>query len=775
MQKQTITQGSKDSKGKRYYKDHVDRFDRRSFAADGYDTWSTSLDRRYRRLKANYDLYNSIINLSDFHYITQGLGVDIETLPAKLVNRDISSTKVKAIMGLDLDRPFETKVLAVNREATTEAEQQAFGMVKSYVEDSIMGPIRQQIMESMEGDTSPEAMEGAMQQEEEMTPDKIHKYMSREYQNPAEIMAEQLLEFLMEKESIHHKFRKNLKAAALTAMEVYYIGEKGGHPTVETVNPLYIDFDMSPELDFIEDAEWITVEYRMTPSEVIAKYGDELSTKQIDDIYDYYTYDTGGMGAAVDDWDNGLDNREGIRVSHCVWKGLRKVGFLKFKDSDGSIQETIVPEGYKLNKKLGDIELKWDYIPEVHEGTRIMKDIYVRMRPVPGQHKDINNLYECKLPYYGAVYDHENSEPTSFMDRLKEYQYLYNIVWFRIERAMAADKGKKVFINLNAVPRMESMGLEEFEYFLESADVGYLNPNQEGLKGYNGTIPELVKEVNMTGGENIDKLMNIAEYLDRKAGEAIGVPKELEGSIHQRSAVRNVETTMHTASGILEEFLSKRALVKRNVLQGLLEKAKVVYHNSKLDTLSYVTDDMTRHMLKIDLGLLDSSTLGVFVVDSKNAHEIRDAIVNLAHAAMQTGTISMNSVVKVMRAKGIQEREELLETAEREQRVNQERLMAMEHEQRMALEEAQMQREAMKHEHKMAEIKLQETERRITAIKKQAILALGFDDDKDRNNNQIADVKEFTKALLDEEETEEEMLEGVPPSEGFEQASGFSE
>ena len=53
-------------------------------------------------------------------------------------------------------------------------------------------------------------------------------------------------------------------------------------------------------------------------------------------------------------------------------------------------------------------------------------------------YKDIDNIYTCNFSYYGAATDNLNSETTSAMDRIKGYQYLYNIICYRIELLMAS-------------------------------------------------------------------------------------------------------------------------------------------------------------------------------------------------------------------------------------------------------------------------------------------------------------------------------------------------
>ena len=52
----------------------------------------------------------------------------------------------------------------------------------------------------------------------------------------------------------------------------------------------------------------------------------------------------------------------------------------------------IVDETYELNTDAGDIEITSEWIPEVYEGYKIGANIFKKLRPVPGQFKDMDNL-----------------------------------------------------------------------------------------------------------------------------------------------------------------------------------------------------------------------------------------------------------------------------------------------------------------------------------------------------------------------------------------------
>src|SRR5690606_25442938 len=255
-----------------------------------------------------------------------------------------------------------------------------------------------------------------------------------------------------------------------------------------------------------------------------------------------------------------------IRVLHATWTSLTKIGFLRGIDIEtGEEYEDIVDESYELNEEVGDIEIDWRWIPEKYETYKIGRDMYKKKRPIPGQYKDMDNLYVCKGPYYGAAFDNMNSEVTSIMDRMKLWQYYYNIIMYRLELLMASDDGKQLLINMNLIPKGSGISVEKWMYFLKSSKIGFLDPNEEGNK--NTDITQGVKDVDMSLASDMQKYIELAEYIERRCGESVGIPKEVEAQINQEQAVSNVRQAIVQSSNILEPYFELHNYVKRNVLQ----------------------------------------------------------------------------------------------------------------------------------------------------------------------------------------------------------------
>lgn len=759
---QRLSRAQKDANDKRWYKNKIDQLDkgsiRNQFTKDGIS--------EYDRMKVNYDLYNNIIDLDDFQYVCKPFGAGEEgfELPARLVNRDILSNKIKVLQGMEMRRPFDYKVLAVNPEATTRKEQEELGKIKDFVISSIVAPIKEQLeiqqQEQLQGKPlSPEEKQRLQQELQQqlkaMTPEEVRIYMERDHQDPVEVMSHQLLQYLTIKKDVNAKFNTGVKHAAIAAKEFYWVGESNGEPDVRVCNPLRSNFDISPDVDFVEDGEWFTYEYRMSPSDVVSFFADDLTDKEIDDIYkDYSNYTSkifedelfnfkrqGGLSK------NDLDEGNTVRVLHAVWKSLREFKFLKYEDENGEIQEIIVDESYKLDEAAGDISISSEWIPEVYEGYKIGSDIYKKLRPVPGQFKDMDNLYECKLPYYGAVYDATNSQPTSFIDRGKGWQYYLNIVYYRAELLMASDKGKKVLMNINAVPDAAGIDIEKFQYFFESSPFGWFNPNEEGMS-YND-VNTIAKVIDLSTASDIGKYLELAERIKQECGEAMGISRQMEAQMANNESVGNARQALVQNSYMLEPFFNLHSRIKKNVLTALIEMAKVCYSTKKPQKLSYVLDDMSLRTIDLDPALLDNSTIGLFINDSSKAQEIKDTLTQLAHAAMQTQAAKLSDILGVIKEDSITVAEERLKASE----TKAEEAAAAQQQQQLETQK-QMAEAAAEHEERLWEHQkdltvLKEEERRKTEIIKASLVGASFNPDQDVDNDGVNDFVELARDGLD--------------------------
>ena len=757
---QRLTRAQKEANDKKWFKDQLRSLNKISFST-GSMFGLTNLGRGisdYRRMKVNYDLFNNVINKADFEHVCYPFGKEAGELPADFTNKDIISGKIKALLGMEMRRPFSWKVVATNTEATTRKEEEEFSKLKDFVVNSIIAPIKQKIeleqAQALKGQelTTEEKQrieEEVAQKLKAMTPQEVKRYMAREHQDPAEVLAHQLLQYLIQKESIRMKFNKGWKHGLISGKEIFWVGIVNGDPILKVVNPLNFDYDKSSEKDFIEDGDWACYEMSMTPSEIAKYFGSELTNVELDELYESYNNTNSLPDAAFTFREDGVSVNLGIRVIHAEWKALKPFKFIYGIDPEtGEPYEDIVDESYKMNIEAGDYKEEIVWIPTKYEGYQIGNDKFAMLREVPGQHKDLTNLYECKLSYIGSTYDNLNSSTTSLVDRMKYYQYFFNILWYRIELLIGSDDGKSLLLNANLIPKSSGLDIEKWMYYFKVNKLGLLDPTEEGNKG-NQNIGEAAKEIDMSLVSDIQKYMQLAEYIERRCGESVGITKQIEGQIGTEEAVRNTQQALVQSANILEPYFDMHNLIKRNVLQALIETAKVAYSELQPKSLSYVLDDMSVAMLSPDYELLENSTYGLFVSNSMKADETLQTMQQLSHAALQNQQVELSDVLMIMNSESTQEAEELLKVAEsnraeREQAMQQQQMQSQE-QQAEAQRNWEREKMAKEHEYRMAEIDLKGEK----DIQKQVILSMGFNEDKDLDKDGMPDVLEVAKFDLD--------------------------
>lgn len=758
--KEKLTQAQKDANDKQWYKDHLDRYD---YTSGAYTFSFNGIDDKKRK-DVNYNLMNNIINTTDFEYVCKPYGANAGELPANMTNRDIVSGKINALLGWEMKRPFTWRVASINPEAVSRREQEEQRMLREYVVAQIMTPIRAEMeaakMQQLEGRTPTQEDMARIQKEieaemEAKTPPEVRKYITRDFQDTVEIMGQRILNYLFQEDELPNKFNRGFFHGLISGEEVYYIDTDGDDPKVRVINTKHFDCDRSTDTPYVHERQWAGAEYYLSPEEIVARWGDELSGEDINDLYEMYS--VGGSALADSDFtflNTSYDDTQGkIRCVHKAWRSLQKIGFLTYIDENGQQQERIVSEQYKINKMAGDISIEWQWIPQTHEAIRIGRDKYVRMRPVPHQMKDVNNLLEAPLPFVGVIYSDVNSVPVSLMDRLKSYQYYYNIIMYRIEVLMATDMGKFVVGNIKKIPRSFGIDITKFMYYAAANKVTWANPDEEGNRNDGSDVSQMFKEIDLSMVNQIKQYIDLAEYIERRAGESVGIPKQMEAQISASEAVTNVQQQLIQSSNILEPYFNMHNNVKKHVMQQLLETAKSMYSLDPPDHLIYTLDDMSLQTLTFgsNIALLDTARFGVFVTNSAKDAKAQDLIEQLAHAAMQTQTVDLADIPKIVRATNIAEAEEELNAARERKLAEQKEMERQRVEGEKELRRMDMEEKERQRKHELEMVKLKEKERRETELKKQAMFSMGFNENKDMDNDGVPDVLEIYRMGRDAE------------------------
>lgn len=689
-------------KGKKWQEDCVNYI-----IGEGNVTSGGNSTSYYGELQTYYNLYNSIFDEKDFKSITNPFKVE-DGFPATPHDFNIIRPKVDLLIGEETKRPLNFRVIRTSQEATSEMQEKEKQMILQYIEAAITAK-----MSSEEAQQFQEQLQSG----EIMPPEQIAKYMDKDYKDIVENTAYHSLTYLREKLDLDNEFIKGWKDGLISGREIYYVGVLNAEPYAERVNPICFSYDKSPDLDFIEDGSWCCRKMRMPITEVYDRYYDKLEEKDLDRLEEMIGSTPGrnlgdrspvDMGIQLRIYDNLIFEGSGkslVNVWHCCWKSFKKIFYVTTTDDAGQPQINIVDETYQ---PVGnEVSIEPDWIIEVWEGYRAGSDLYFGIQPIEYQHVSIDNPNSQKLPYCGAIYSNTNSKPRSLVSILKPLQYMYIVLWYRLELAIARDKGKVVNMDITQIPKSMNISPAKWMHYLSSVGVNFINPYEEGwnIPGREGGKPAQFNQItalDLTMSNVIAEYIQLMDKIEELAGTISGITQQREGAVSTSEMVGNVERSVVQSSHITEPLFWVHNQCKRRVLNMLLNTAKGAWEETGKQKLQYIFDNGERAFLDITPKFYYED-MDVFVSDTSKDLENIQKLQQLIQPAMQNGASLLEAaeiltndnfnIIK-QKLKDMQTRQEQIQQQQQEAEAQQQQqLQQMQNEskqQELMLQEAQM-------------------------------------------------------------------------------------
>lgn len=744
-------------KGKKWQEDCVNYI-----IGEGNVTSGGNSTSYYGELQTYYNLYNSIFDEKDFKSITNPFKVE-DGFPATPHDFNIIRPKVDLLIGEETKRPLNFRVIRTSQEATSEMQEKEKQMILQYIEAAITAKM------------SPEEaqqFQEQLQSGEIMPPEQIAKYMDKDYKDIVENAAYHSLTYLREKLDLDNEFIKGWKDGLISGREIYYVGVLNAEPYAERVNPICFSYDKSPDLDFIEDGSWCCRKMRMPITEVYDRYYDKLEEKDLDKLEEMIGSTPGrnlgdrspvDMGIQLRIYDNPIFEGSGkslVNVWHCCWKSFKKIFYVTTTDDAGQPQINIVDETYQ---PVGnEVSIEPDWIIEVWEGYRAGSDLYFGIQPIEYQHVSIDNPNSQKLPYCGAIYSNTNSKPRSLVSILKPLQYMYIVLWYRLELAIARDKGKVVNMDITQIPKSMNISPAKWMHYLSSVGVNFINPYEEGwnIPGREGGKPAQFNQItalDLTMSNVIAEYIQLMDKIEELAGTISGITQQREGAVSSSEMVGNVERSVVQSSHITEPLFWVHNQCKRRVLNMLLNTAKGAWEETGKQKLQYIFDNGERAFLDITPKFYYED-MDVFVSDTSKDLENIQKLQQLIQPAMQNGASLLEAAEILTNDNFNIIKQKLKDMQARQEQIQQQ--------QQEAEAQQQQQLQQMQNESKQQELMLQEAQMDLqryqidqdnqTKIAVAQINAYRGTEELDQDQNGIPDPIEIGKQALEQQKINQE-------------------
>lgn len=700
-------------KTKEWRKQHLDWADKRTYY------FGNMVRNSLLKKRVNYNLINGVLDMRDVELILNPDNVNALYVPESIQHFPIMNSKLHVLQGEESKRRFEFKVVVTNPNSISEIENSKLSMLQEQVQAMIED-------------------ENLSEEEFDKELDKLSYYFDYQWQDMIEMRASTILSHYMKELNIPKTFNDGFMDAMICGEEIYQCDIVGGEPTFERLNPLKVHIFKNGFSNRVEDADLIILIDFWSPGRILDTYFDVLTKKDVDSIDKLAsTFSSDSMynidernafinTAEIDGTDisggtivenfllmgqsgfsatsNYYDLQGNIRVLRLYWKSKRKIKKVKSYDPEtGEEIFDFYPETYIIDKTLGEEEeIFW--INEAWEGTKIGPDIYVNMRPRIVQYNRISNPSRCHFGIVGSMYNLNDSRPFSLVDMMKPYAYFYDVIYDRLNKAIAANWGKIVKLDLAMVPK--NWEIDKWLYYAKVNHVAVTDSFKEGNGGAaQGKIAGALNNqssgvIDAEQGNYIQEHINLLEFIKNEMGEVAGITRQREGQISNRETVGGVERSNLQSSHITEWLFTMHDDVKKRALECFLETTKIAMRGRN-KKFQYITSDGAIKSLEIDGDTFADSDYGIVVDASPETQNLASKLDALAQAALQNQTLSFSSIMKIYTSSSLSE---IRRTIEKDEQAIQER-QAEQAQQEQEIAQQQMQAEM---EMKQAEMDFQD-------------------------------------------------------------------
>jgi len=637
------------------------------------------ISERRSYLKSLYDYYNGVIDEEDYNYVLKPYGRTRSHFPTKLRNYPIIKPIIDLLLGEKSKRPLEYTVTVQNADSVSIKEEA--------LQNLLLTNLRSQFVNEL-------AQLGQIQQGENVEPPpppkQIAEEFDRTYTDHRAITGQSALNFIMYYNEVYDKIQK-LFFHYLVVGECYsHKGVRRDEVFYEVVNPLDIDYDKDPDIDFVEDADWAIIRKYSHASTIIDIFGEYLSDDQVLELESpthtsaeaYLLYRAEASGAD----DNVYRNRL-IEIITVYWKSRKRIGFVSYIDPNtGNTEMFDVEEGYRLSPELkaAGAKMEWEWVNEVWEGTRIDRRFFINIRPYKNQRNSLDNPSRCKLPINGRKYSDINSQSISLVSLGIPYQLNYNIYKYRLELAIARSKDIIAQFDINMIPK--NWDMDKFMYFVEGTGIAWVDYNKEGIQ----LSPQHQSVLDMSI-KTISQYLTLLESIMVEWEKISGVTRQRQGQMSTYEGKATSQQSIVQSSHITEDLFRKFANFERRELQGLLDYSKEAWVNGKKAV--YVMPDGSMDQLDLEPLTHMEAEYGIFVSDAGKDVERKQKIEGLAQAAVQNG-MPMSAVISIFESESFSQIKDKIRQAEKqadELRKAQEQAQQQQSQQEMQLKQQALQ------------------------------------------------------------------------------------
>lgn len=625
---------------------------------------------RYNIMDSCYRFYDNVQDSSSWRFMTEA--EDGTALPAPLQTLPRIRNKVNLLIGEFLQRGYDFKVEAVNKEARSR---------KLEAKEQMRVDMRlQEYAADIESQTGLPFTDDDLPEDEE----ELDEYFDKNYKETSELVMYYALKYL-DKRWMWGKTRQELFLDELVAGMCFAKTEiVSGLPRARRIDPRYFVYDPNCESDLLEDStyfgevRWMPIgdaaeKYNLTREEIMSSYNDYseyLRPKKAYETqrnsFDYIGFNSLSKESGLE-WYRQTDNGLRVLVFEAYWQDYKTIKYREGEDKHGGEQFNRISDGSQDREGVTSKRVKvW------RKGTLIGGQFIKDWGLMENQGRDNEKLAEVSPPYFGLIPFFVSGRAVSIVDQLKGLQNFKDIIFYNIMMQMARAGSQGFVYDVAQCP--DDWDVSQVMKYLKTTGIAFINSKAGGTPAQYNQF----QTIDLSLSASVKQYIELSMMIDGEMDAISGVNEARQGIIQGASQGASVtQSALLQSSLITEPYFRFFNYFSSKVWDNIARLTKIAWEGK--ERFAPIIGDSGVDFLSTDLDLsLDD--YGVFVEETPRLVDDLNSFQSIVMAGLQAGQIRFDDAMKLMMEKdvvsGVRRLEKIMRKREEEQFEQQRQLQA---------------------------------------------------------------------------------------------------
>ena len=649
-----------------------------------------------------YNYYNGKRDAEQFRYLEENFGIGN---PTSIEFTPLIRKHVDALVGEYLGTPILPKISCKDAKTISAMTREKELHITSEVYKTVQKHLKSNILAFLESGDQGKLQDPYIQQ----TLDNLIEDLNNNFISQFEIASQDVLQYIMQNRQTDFKTKlwtliKDLLISGYTFYQTVPT-PSGQNVGIDVLDPLNTFIDKNPNSPYVKDSYRVVVRRWMTKSQIINKYGKEMSKEDLQNL--------------KENWKEALDwSTKYVKLMHT--SGCESLGIV------GDHEAVVEPgrpvqknKGYNPNyEQIPVYEVEWTevddkFVMQLYQTVRIGQDIYVLRGRKEDVSRSIDNPSYCSLTVNGVYFDNRNDEPFSLVLACANLQDRYDLLIFYRDNLIANSGTAGDWIDESLIPT--NLGVqwpERLKQWLayKKQGIALIDTAQEGrlatgqapintiFNGYDDTVK----------AQAIQAIQLAIDSVEQTCSSISGVFRERLNGIEAKDAVTNVKIGQSNSFTISKQWYTHMDLLTEEILTDCLNLAKVVYKKGLTGTL--VLGDKFQKIFTALPEHFTTSDWDIHVVANSEITRDLEQLKALIPELVKGQAVSADTLFDIMTCKSLTEAKYAVKMAVKKQK-----------EEQNTLGQLQQQVQQLEQQLKQSQSQLQQAQQKIETLNEQKL------------------------------------------------------